>query len=381
MLLQKLSLILLLFLMDPISFSAMNSTDLVYHRLYNQLVSYQCYHKPEEVVNWMGAMQAQDYYACLLAIGLRISTSIVVNQKVIEQAILDRKIVRTWPMRGTLHFVAAQDVHWMLNLLTPRVIRSSAGRYRQLDLDDAVLSKSRKIIEQALEGGKHLTRNELYTILETEGINTSNQRGIHIISHLAKTSIICLGPPREKQPTYVLLEEWITPGKTMEKDEALAKLAHRYYNSHGPATVYDFAAWVGLTVSEARLGIELNEFIFEKTKIEGKDFWFLERKEKLDFNEISDGVWLLPAFDEMLCGYKDKSALLSLENVKSIILRNGIIRPIFVLDNRAVGTWKWSQDKEEVEVDTIFSNPLTDKQKNIIKAKAKKLESFFTSKN
>lgn len=359
----------------------MNTKDIVNLRLNNQLVSHQPFETPLEVVHWMGAMQAQDYYACLLAIGLRTSPSMEVNQKMIEQAIFDRKIVRTWPMRGTLHFVAATDVRWMLNLLTPRVIRNSRGRYRQLELDEAAFTKSRKIIEKALEGGKQLTRHELYSILEIEGISTPNQRGIHILSHLAQTAVICLGPLREKQPTYVMLDEWIPYGKTMEKDEALAALARRYFNSHGPATVYDFATWTGLMVSEARRGIELNENFFEGINTEGQVFWFSEPKEEFNFIEKSEEVWLLPAFDEMLCGYKDKSAVLSLENVKSTILRNGIIRPLLVVESRAVGTWKWSRNKEKVVLDTTFSQPLTNKQKTSIKDKAQKLEAFYKTKN
>jgi hypothetical protein len=135
-----------------------------------------------------------------------------------------------------------------------------------------------------------------------------------------------------------------------------------------------------MMVSEARRGIALNDFFIERINIEGQVYWFLDPKVAFDFIEKSGEV-LLPAFDEMLCGYKDKSAVLSLENVKSTILRNGIIRPILVVESWAVGTWKWSRNKEKVVLDTPFSHPLTNEQKNSIKNKAKKLEVFYKTKN
>lgn len=359
----------------------MNSTEIVHLRLYNQLVRHHPCIKPEEVVHWMGALQAQDYNASLLAIGLRLPKSEIVNQQTIEQSIFDRKIVRTWPMRGTLHFVSAADVYWMLNLLTSRVIRSNTGRYRQLDLNEAEFNKSRKIMEKVLEGGNQMARNQLFGALEAAGISTSGQRGIHILSHLAQMSVICLGPFLNKQPTFVLLEEWIPHGKILEKDYALAELAHRYIKSHGPATVYDFATWAGLLVSEAREGISLNRGLFQQVNVDGQVFWFSEPNSELRLSENSEEIYLLPAFDEMLCGYKDKTAVLSLDNIKSTILRNGIIRPLILVNNRAVGTWKWGKNKEKVILDTLFSKRLNKEQNNAIEAKAKKLESFFISKN
>lgn len=351
----------------------MNPQEIVNLRLYNQLVSHQPYQKPEEVVRWMGAMQAQDYSASLFAIQVRVPPSSQVRETTVEQAIASRRIVRTWPMRGTLHWVDALDVRWMLSLLTPRVIRSCAGRYKQLALDEVVFSRSRKIIEQALQGGNQLSRPELFGLLEQEGISTSNQRGIHILSHLAQQAVICFGPKKGKQPTFVLLEEWIPQGNSLEKEEALAVLAWRYFSSHGPATVHDFSTWSGLMVSEARKGLELIAHDFEKLNLDGKTYFFSAPKKEPGIFKNSEEAWLLPAFDEMLCGYKDKSAVLPLADVKSTILRNGIIRPILVVKNQTVGTWKRIVKKDAVILETVLFQPVAKKYKKRIKERSKNL--------
>ncbi|MEX2593660.1 MAG: winged helix DNA-binding domain-containing protein [Anditalea sp.] len=326
----------------------MKIRDIVNHRLYNQNISHQSFNNPTEVVQWMGCMQAQDYLASLWAIGLRTAPSKSRRETVIEQAIFGRKIVRTWSMRGTLHFVPASDVRWMLGLLTPRVIRSSAGRYRQLELDDTIFMKSRGIIEQALQGGKQLTRHELYAVLNFAGIATAGQRGIHILNHLAQKEVICFGPRRDKQHTFTLLDEWVPMGADLTHEEALATLAERYFNSHGPATVYDFATWAGLMVTDARKGIEQVRANFEHTSIEGQTYWFPEPIKEASSEINPEEVWLLPAFDEILCGYKDRSAILHSANEKSTLLKNGIICAVIVANGKAAGTWKRVLKKDKV---------------------------------
>src|SRR5690606_31147120 len=130
------------------------------------------------------------------------------------------------------------------------------------------------IIEKALEGNRQLTRPELYQLLEQEGIRTHEQRGIHILGHLAMSGIICMGPKKENQHTYVLLDEWLPSCPIPEGDEALAILTSRYFTSHGPATVYDFATWAGLKVSDARKGLELITPAFEQVVVDGLSYWF-----------------------------------------------------------------------------------------------------------
>ncbi len=347
----------------------MKLQDIVHQRLSNQLISHSQFSDPAAVVQWLGAMQAQDYYASLWAIGMRVQKSVKVRDTVIEQAIAERRIVRTWPMRGTLHWVAPGDARWMLRLLTPRIINGSAGRYRQLELNEAVFSESRTIIEKALEGNKQLSRPELYQLLEQEGIRTHEQRGIHILGHLAMSGIICMGVKEGNQPTFVLLDEWLPAYPIPEGDEALAILTSRYFTSHGPATVYDFATWTGLKVSDARKGLELVSPAFEQIVVDGQSYWSSVSSKEANHAEENDKVWLLPAFDEMLCGYKDKSAILYSADVKATILKNGIIRPILVIGHCAVGAWKRTIKKDQVLVEFSFFQKLSERDKQAIEEK------------
>lgn len=204
-----------------------------FQRLSNQYLAKNRFADPGDVVAWFGAVQAQDYLGSLWGIGLR---TIDACEGAVEKAIANRKIVRTWPMRGTLHFVPAADVRWMLKLLTPRVIARSAGRYRQLELDKRTFANSKKVFVRALEGGKQLTRTEMYKALEAAKISVAGQRGIHILGHLAQEGLICFGNRRAKQQTFVLLDEWVPENQSLNREEALAKLARCYFRSHGPAT-------------------------------------------------------------------------------------------------------------------------------------------------
>ncbi|MDA4131662.1 MAG: winged helix DNA-binding domain-containing protein, partial [Thaumarchaeota archaeon] len=153
----------------------MNPRDVARHRLVQQQIACSRFKTPEAVVASLGAVQAQALLGALWAIGLRMTDA---SQSSVERAIFDRTIVRTWPMRGTLHLVAASDVHWMLDLLAPRVIVGAKGRMRQFDIDDSVVARSKRLLTDALQGGRQLSRKEMYGVLQSAGISTPNQRGL-----------------------------------------------------------------------------------------------------------------------------------------------------------------------------------------------------------
>src|SRR5882762_3244269 len=253
----------------------MTTHHLTHQRLHHQQISAPALTKAEEVVNWLGAVQAQDYLGSLWAIGLRMQQA---TEASIEQAIAARTIVRTWPMRGTLHFVSPRNVRWMLNLLTPRVIARCAGRYKQAGLDKAIFAKSRKLFIKALEGGGQLSRNEMYEVLEQGNISTTDQRGLHIIGHLAQEGLLCLGTRKGKQQTFVLLDEWIPSSRILARDEALGELAQRYFASHGPATLNDYAWWSGLTVADAKDGLEIVKTQLDHEIVEGSTYWMAQNR-------------------------------------------------------------------------------------------------------
>ena len=312
-------------------------------RLQRQRIAGGKFESPEQAVSWFGAMQAQDYAAALWAIGLRTRGA---TQASVEQAIAEGRIVRTWPMRGTLHFLAAEDVRWMLALMAPRVIASNKARLqREFGLDDAVLARCRAALVKAMRDGQRLTRGEVYATLERAGIANVRQRGIHITGRLAQEGLLCLGPRADKQPTFVLLDQWVPDNRMMEREQALAELARRYFHSHGPATVQDFAWWSGLTVKDVQLAIELAAADLVQEIIDGR-LYLHSGQEPESEAETAGDPRLLPAFDEYLVAYKDRSEAVEARFSKQVMGINGLFNAGIVIDGRIVGTWKRGVDKQ-----------------------------------
>lgn len=330
-------------------------------RLANQGIAGARFDRPGEVVAHLGAVQAQDYLGALWAVGLRMGSA---RETGVEQALVDRSIVRTWPMRGTLHFVAAADVKWMLALLAPRTIALSVGRYRQLGLDENAFSRSRDACVRALQGGRQLSRQALFQALESARISTAGQRGIHILGRLAQDGLLCFGARQGKQQTFTLLAEWlspkyasspksasslenpISPQNTLPRDEALAGLARRYFTSRGPASLRDFVWWSGLTAADARAGLEMARRHLASDVIAGETYWRPATQPAVA--ERRPAACLLPAFDEYLVGYKDRRAVLDPEYVRRTNAGGGMLSPTIVIDGQVKGTWKRVLKKGEV---------------------------------
>lgn len=332
----------------------MTTLDIAHYRLYNQQISHTKCTTPAEVVAWLGAIQAQDYPGAKWSIALRLPNG---NNGAIEQAVADKTIIRTWPMRGTLHFVAATDIRWMLTLLTPRIIAGSTLRHQRLELDEAIFARSKQLFTKALQGGKQLTRDEMYAVLEQNTISTAGQRGYHILWRCAQEGLICFSALRDKQQTFALLDEWAPNAQTMDRNQALAELAKRYFMSRGPATVQDFAWWSGLKISDARTGLEMVASQLVKESIAGQTYW-------MPNISISQGssttVHLLSGFDEYVLGYKDRSAVLDPMYAANICPgNNGMFMPTIVIDGRIVGIWKRTLKKHAVVLTPSPFTPLT----------------------
>jgi hypothetical protein len=324
--------------------------NLIHQRLRNQSLAGSPFESPDAVVRWLGAVQAQDYLGSLWAIGMRMQDG---SEAAIEQAIAERKIIRTWPMRSTLHFVSPEDVRWMLKLLTPRVIVRSQARYRQLELDDTVFTRSRKLFEKALRDGKQLSRGAIYRLLEAAGISASDTRGLHILSRRAQDTIICFGPRLGKQQTFVLLDECVPSAKEMDKQQALVELARRYFTAHGPATLYDFVWWSGLTVTDARAGLELAKPSLAEEHINGQSYWLGQNGFSAKQSTIAH---LLPPYDEYTVGYKDRNSLIDPTHVKLLDPVRSIFSPTILINGKIVGMWKRTLEKKSVAISrTLFT--------------------------
>jgi Winged helix DNA-binding domain len=319
--------------------------DIARIRLSSQLIAEPTPEPPAAVVRRLGAVQAQDYLGALWAIGLRQRAA---TEGAVERALADRTIVRTWPMRGTLHIVAAEDVRWMLELLTPRVVAGSAARHRELELDARVFARSGELFLRALEGGRQVARPHLYEILNAAKISTAGSRGLHILGYHAQARLICFGAREGKQQTFALLDEWVPQAKAKEREEALAELAVRYFTGHGPATVHDFAWWSGLSVADARTGVELAKPRLTSGVIDDRTYWFAASARAP--RARPERAYLLPAFDEYTVAYRDRSAVLDPALTKRVNAGGGMLNPTMVLGGRVVGTWKRTLTKASVAV-------------------------------
>jgi hypothetical protein len=351
----------------------MKNLNITHQRLHNQHIAKATFDEPGEVVEWLGAVQAQDYLGSLWAVGLRMRKA---TEEDIEQAIADRTIIRTWPMRGTLHFVSPADVRWMLKLLAPRVIAGSSRRLlQQFNLDDTTFARSKELFQYALQGGKQLSRDAMYKLLEAAKISTANQRGLHILCRLAQEGVICFGAREGKQQTFVLLDEWVPMTKAMEREESLAELARRYFISHGPATLQDFVWWSGLTTADAREGLEMAKSHLAREVVEDLTYWLPQSMSPV--KDIARTAHLLPAYDEYLVGYTDRSAAIDPIDSKRANFSNVIFSQTIVVDGRVVGFWKRTFKKGSAVITPSLFNSLTEAENQALVVAAKHYGTFL----
>jgi len=307
----------------------MDSSKISTLRLQNQQIAATNFRTVKELVGWMGAMQAQDYNQAKWAIGTRLPH---LTEEQIESAFNQGEIFRTHLMRPTWHFVSADDIYWLLELTAKQIKSTTKSRHRDLGLTENDLKKSKEVFVKSLEGNRALTREELGDQLNLAGINTFEQRLPHILMEAEIDGIICSGGIQEKKQTYALLAERVPVKKAFSKDEALALLAKKYFTSHGPATLPDFVWWSGLPIADARKALEMNKATLISETIGTDTYWFADSVYLP--SSPPDSVYLLPAFDEYLISYKNRSAAITLEDHTKAISNNGIFRPIIVVNGQ-----------------------------------------------
>jgi Winged helix DNA-binding domain len=319
-------------------------------RLANQHLAKQSLQTASEVVSRLGAVQAQDYAGAKWGIALR---AIGVTDADVEREISEGKILRTHILRPTWHFVAAADLRWMLELTAPRV-RAAVGSYdRKLGIDVEVRRQTRNVLTQTLRGGNHLTRGELAEELTKNGVRTDGtQRLAHLMIHAELDGLICSGARRGKQFTYRLVDECVPPTKYLMRDVALRELATRYFTTRGPATEDDFAWWSGLTKADARGAVNSVENV-ESEIVGGRTYWFVP-------NRVSSTriiANLLPAYDEYLVSYADRSATQKRVKPRTVGETFSFLGSyVIVVGGQIVGRWKSGTAKEAV---TLRFEPLT----------------------
>ena len=326
----------------------MELSDISYSRLFNQKIGENEILNPKELVANLGAIQAQDFNMSKWAIGLRLFNTTIES---IENAFNRGEIIRTHLMRPTWHIVSADDIYWMLALTAPRIKQYMKGNDLKLGVTQDFLNTGFKILEKEILSNGAVTRDDLKYIFEKHNLNTDENRLTHILMNAELDGLICSGAIRNNKITYDLLEKRVPEKKVLSREESLTELAKRYFTSHGPATLQDFAWWSGLLASDCRKAIEMNKNELNSEKVGNETYWF-KQLYKSNTGEII--VSLLPAFDELLISYRDRQAIITEMNNKKAISENGIFRPIIVMNGKAIGIWKRSIKKMIVNVDLSF---------------------------
>lgn len=342
----------------------MTDSNVARQRLHNQRLSGAVCEKPEDVVSWLGAVQSQDYHGAKWAVAQR---SAVITNAELDRLFDDGIILRTHFLRPTWHFVTPADIRWMLALTAPRVNAVNAHYYRKLELDDAVFRRSNAAIAKALRGGKQLTRVELAAVLEGVGLRASGVRLAYLVMRAELDALICSGARRGKQFTYALLEERVPRAETPGRDEALAELTRRYFTSHGPALLQDYTWWSGLTMADAKRGIELAGPHLTHDASGGKIYWFAAHAGAA--RKSAPTVHLLPNYDEYLVAYKDHSPTYDASLVKQAGLTTSALGGhIIVLNGQVVGGWRRTIKGDPVIIQSQLFVTLNEAEANALEA-------------
>jgi hypothetical protein len=265
----------------------------------------------------------------------------------------------------------------MLKLLAPRVLARDRRRLEQLELTLGTIERCKELLYDALHGNKRQTRSELMQLFEAERINPKNQRGYHLLWHIAQAGLICFGPREGNEQTFVLLDEWVPAAGEIPQEEALTLLCERFFGGHGPATVNDLAWWAGITLTEAKTGVEAAGSRLRSDTFAGQTYWTADSSPSTASAGDEMGVYLLAGYDEYLLGYKDRSAVLKPEYAQFMAPgNNGVFMPLIVVDGQIVGTWKRSTTSKGVEIALNLFAPLK-RQKDDFMDAALRYSSFL----
>jgi len=340
-------------------------------RLYNQLLAGTKPSAAADVVDRLGAMQAQDFIGAKWAVGLRATG---LDDAAVAGAFDRGEILRTHVLRPTWHFVTPADIRWMLTLTAPRVHKAVDYYLRQVGVDAKKLSRAQRVLASELTGGRFRTRRELAAALAKNGIAV---RGIALgilTIHAELEQVMCSGPARGRELTYALFDERAPRAGSRTPPNPGAELAARYFVSHGPATVRDFVWWSGLTVAQAKRAIAEASPALEPKDVGGLTY-FASRWDAP--GRTPPATFLLPNYDEYVIAYKDRD-LMVLPGAKTrggIAGLNAFEHPL-VVDGVIAGYWTRRTSGTKTRVEMILRGSLSEKQRRAVNAAAKRLVTF-----
>jgi hypothetical protein len=354
----------------------MKHQEIANYRLASQKLFKTSLNTPQEIVQHLGAMQAQDYAMAKWAIGSRCDAS----EKAIEEAINSGKIIRTHILRPTWHLVSSEDIYWMLDLSGSQVKRIILSETKKHGYDEKEFDKINLALGKILAGNNHLTRDEIMKELYIKKFSDEYSLSpVLIMMYAELEGLVCNGIKKGKQTTYALLEERVSrPSTKLTKEESLAKLAKRYFESHGPATLLDFSWWSGFSPTTVKSAIHSIESELNSVVIDNQKYWF-----GTDFSEMDnfrESVHFLPAFDEILISYKTREASILLEHQSKAFTRNGIFKPVILENGKVIATWKRTIKKDHIRIETQFFSKVDSIKKSAIFEAIKPFENYLETK-
>ena len=350
----------------------MNSSELLTIRLHNQLLTTHEMKSPHEIVSWMGAMQAQALEMAKWAIGSRLPDS---SATAITDALNRGEVIRTHILRPTWHFVAAEDLRWMYALSYPRLKPVYRSYAKMLGADESLLYRYIPLIEEFLTGGKHLSKQEIGEALAERGVTLDDNHLKLLLSFAELEGVIVNGELEGSRQTFTLLGEWAPPTMEISREEALERLARRYFTSHGPATLQDFAWWSNLTMTDCRQALAMIGSDFMRETINGRECWMPDNL-RTPPSDLPSALLLAP-FDEFVVSYKDRFEMIDAEHYSKVMTKNGIFSPTIMLNGRIIGSWKKSMKKNAPQITLTFFEKMPKRIVSLFQPEIERLEKFY----
>jgi hypothetical protein len=350
--------------------------DIATRRLGNQRLAGDPLDSADEVVGWLGAVQGQDYPAAVWALGQRTRDTTTAEVHRLFDA---GTIVRAHVLRPTWHFALPADVRWLLALTAPRLRTAIAGRWRELGIDPAVMSRAEAAFGDALAGGRQLTRAKLGAVLQAAGIAPDGQRLPHLILAAELDALVVSGLRRGHDFTYMLMDDRVPATAPPNPEEALGRLAETYFRSRGPAQLQDFAWWAGTTLDGAREGVAIAGESLASELIDGTRYWLGGPVSPRPRTLRGPLAHLLPNYDELMVAYRDRSAADHPEGRfdPGLFGFGSILSNVLVIGGRVRGAWRRVTRPTAVRVQVRLLDPLGPAERVAVERAADRMSRFL----
>lgn len=305
-------------------------------RLLNHQLIAPRFDRPEDVVSHLGAMQAQENRLMRWAVALRTKHP---SADAFRQAYDSGRIIRVHMHRATWQLVTAEDYGWMRELCGPRGLAGTLGwmHSNKISISDKEHSQIKDILCQVTSDKRSATKNDYEEALADKGIEMDEHRLSYHVRICEFEGELCSGDLLPMRPSYSLVSEKIPHTTYMDRDQSLAMLARKYFQSHSPATLEDFVWWSGLSVSDCRQGMASLGDELRSDPWQGREFHTLESCRRRGFRRGE--LTLLPSYDEYLIGYKSRDVVLAAEHSHHAHTKNGIFYPVILRDGAVCGNW------------------------------------------